>query len=135
MTAIPLLPPAFAATPEAMNWLATNERLAIDELLAGTITETNLDIVRSMAKVAVRTAQRARKAPHTRGILERDALDEAERICLAMLATVKLMETGGVTENNKVVLRIFDQWYGVMNKEIPRAVWLAAMRPPKKGKK
>lgn len=121
------LPPSFAMRKEAANYLATNERLAVDELLAGTVTEVNLDILRSMGKVAVRTVQRARKAPHTRGILERDKLDEAERVCLAALATVRLIaDAGEVTENNKAVLRIFDAWYGALVKEIPRAVWLAS---------
>ena len=131
---IPQVPPSFKMTRPMANNLAVHEQRAIDELLAGRVTDDTIDMVRSMAKDAVRTAQRARSAPHTRGVLDKDALDEAERVGLAMLKTVHLIEADGVTENNKAVLRVFNHWVSVMNKEIPRAVWLAATKPPRRKK-
>lgn len=126
------VPPSFAAR-DVTEWILAEERKAFNELHAGIITEDGMDKAGSAAKCAVRVSQKARKAPHTRGRLDINALNEAERVSLAMLATLKLIaQSGTVTDNNRAVIDIFEEWNKTLNYEVPRAVWLAAYGKPRR---
>lgn len=131
---IVLLPPAFRLPLETENYLALEERKAIDALLAGVATDTHIDIVGSMAKIGLRTSQKARKASHCRH-LDKDVLLTAEGVMIAALATVKRIKTRhtpgsgyGCSYEDRACVQDMDEWYGALTRDVPRGVWLSALR-------
>lgn len=141
MSTIVLLPPAFKLPLVVENYLALEERKAVDALLAGVATETHIDIVGSMAKIALRTSQKARKASHCKH-LDKEVLRTSEGVMTAALATVKRIvarhaQTGSYacSFEDRARIQDLDEWYGALTRDVPRGVWLAALRSPARAKK